>query len=534
MGSELLEQPTDTSSEQLSYEPRELPRDIARSLQAVVLEITPAGVHTVGMVNPQASLDYDAIIQALNLPRRLVRKRMVTTDEFEAVFRRRYNASEETEALEGWTQIGGRVEERASDIEWEYDEAHTPADRLDTEEGEQPKRVLDRLLRIMVQGAKFKASDIFFIHEGRTGTIKLKKDGVVLDEVIRLECSDYESMVNAALSRGNITSTDMDREFGNSKIHIRIDGKTTEYRLSSIPSVFGKSLCLRLNVNVITEMDKLGFFPSQIARIKRGLERTEGMICIAGPTGSGKSNTMQSMLFHLDDGSIIICQAGNPIEFVVPGWIQVSINDRERTWAATFDQFMRHAPNVITPGEVRTPEEAEQALKGASTGHLLMTTIHATSAAKAISRWQMLEVIPYELAEHTGMIISQRLPRLLCPACRIPDHEHQGEFLAHDKYYDLLHPNKCPNCLGRGYSGRTAIGEVLLVTPRVRQLILSQASSDEIELAAREEGMMTISEAAEVKISQGLTTRKEIKRVLGEMFAHDLTENEYSAMRRAA
>lgn len=512
---------------------KELPREMARTLQAVIMEVLDDGVHVVGMVNPQASLDYDAIIQALNLPRRLIRKKMITTDEFEAIYRKHFHASEETEALEGWNSIGGKVEERSQDVEWEYDESHTPADLSEGEEGT-VIRVLDRLLRILVQAAKMKASDIFLTHEGRTGTIKLKKDGMVLDEVIRLERTEFESMVNAALSRAHLTATDMDREFGNSKIHIRIEDKPTEYRLSSIPSVFGKSLCLRLNVNVITEMDRLGFFPSQITRIKRGLERTEGMICIAGPTGSGKSNTMQSMLFDIDNGSIIICQGGNPIEFVVPGWIQVPINKKERTWANTFDQFMRHAPNVISPGEVRTPEEAEQALKGAATGHLLMTTVHATSAAKAISRWQMLEVDPYELAEHTGMIISQRLPALLCPNCRIPDKEHHGEYIAHDKYYDLAHPNKCPHCLGRGYSGRTAIGEVLLVTPRIKKLMIERASSDEIERVAHEEGMMKINEAGELKIRQGLTTRKEIKRVLGELVIDDLMSNEYMELPRAA
>lgn len=511
------------------FQRKTLPRDVARATQSVVTSVdAETGVHTVGMVNPLASLAYDQIVGALGLPRRMVRRESISNDEYEKLYRAAYRTSESTEALEGWASIGARREDRidAQGIAWEYDEEEAAAELAAQDDG-QPLRILDTLLLILQQAAKLGASDIFLTHEGKTGTVKVKLDGRVSPDLIRYDRAMFESMVNAALSRARLTSTDMDREFGDAKLHVRLDGNLTEYRLSSIPSAFGKSLCLRLNVNVITNMERLGFFPSQIDWARRGLARTEGMVCIAGPTGSGKSNTMQSFLFYLDDGTIIICQAGNPIEFVVPGWIQVSINKRERTWTKTMEQFMRHAPNVISPGEVRTSEEAAMALNGAATGHLLMTTIHATSAAKALSRWQMLGVDPYELSEHTAMIVSQRLPAALCAHCRI---KVGDEYIAHDKYYNPTEPNTCPHCLGRGYSGRFAIGEIMLVTPRIKQLIAARASSDEIELAARQEGMMTIAEAGELNIRQGRTSRREIQRVLGQLSTEGLMQNEYTLL----
>lgn len=488
-----------------------LPRDAAWRYKAVVLAVADGNV-TVGMVNANRPLAFGEIVRTLGLARANVSRREITEADFLTLFDAHYKSAKDAEALAGWTTAEGAVPRgEDGEVEWEDDHNHdgdAPDNHPGVTQDGAPTRMLDKALAILKQASKLNASDIHFIPEGASGSVRLRIDGKISPHILRFPRRDFQAMVNTLITRARLSPDEMRRELGDSKVGVYVDAKLTEYRASFAPTVFGPSAVLRLNVNVITDVNALGFEPRQVGRLRQGCEVSEGMIVVAGPTGSGKSNTMESLLVDLDDGTKIIYQVGDPVEFVVAGRYQVSVTP-QLTWEKCYEKALRHNPNIISPGEVRNRVQAEQAFKGASTGHLLLTTVHADSAAGVVTRFRGLGVDPYYLAKSLTVIVAQRLLGILCRHCRVPDPSLPGAYTAA--------PRGCPRCLERGYFGRTAVGEVLLVTPAIKRLILSNAPEEEIEAAARAEGMMTMREAAERKVTDGTTSRDEVRRQLEEL-----------------
>lgn len=513
-------------STQMSALPREtdsnswpcLPRDAAWRYKAVVLSIASGNI-TVGMVNANRPLAFGEVVRTLGVPRGSVCRRDITEEEFGSYFDAHYKSVKEAEALAGWTNAEGAIVfGEGGEVEWEED--HYEGSDADggrqtggAEEGA-PTRMLDKALAILTQASKLNASDIHFIPEGASGSVRLRIDGKISPHILQFPRRDFQAMVNTLITRARLSPDEMRREVGDSKVGVYVDSRLTEYRASFAPTVFGPSAVLRLNVNVITDVNALGFEPQQVERLLRGCEVSEGMIVVAGPTGSGKSNTMESLLVKLDDGTKIIYQIGDPVEFVVPGRYQVSATP-QLTWEKCYEKALRHNPNIISPGEVRNRVQAEQAFKGASTGHLLLTTVHADSAAGVITRFRGLGVDPYYLAKSLTVVVAQRLLGILCRHCRVHDPSRPGAYAAA--------PRGCSHCLERGYFGRTAVGEILLVTPTIKRLILSNAPEEEIEATACSEGMTTMREAAERKVVEGTTSYDEVRRQLEELCAtpHD-------------
>lgn len=514
---------TDIASHEVGRGSRpSLPRDAAWRYKAVVLAVSDGSV-TVGMVNANRPLAFSEIVRTLGLPRAAVSRREITEEEFDAYFDSHYRSVKDAEALAGWTNAEGAVphgEDR--EVEWE-DDHHQDVETPESHPGGQPEgaptRMLDKALAILTQASKLNASDIHFIPEGSSGSVRLRIDGKISPHILRFPRRDFQAMVNTLITRARLSPDEMRRELGDSKVGVYVDSRLTEYRASFAPTVFGPSAVLRLNVNVITDMNALGFEPQQVSRLRRGCEVSEGMIVVAGPTGSGKSNTMESLLVDLDDGTKIVYQIGDPVEFVVPGRYQVSVTP-QLTWEKCYEKALRHNPNIISPGEVRNRVQAEQAFKGASTGHLLLTTVHADSAAGVITRFRGLGVDPYYLAKSLTVVVAQRLLGILCRHCRVPDPARPGTYAAA--------PRGCPQCLERGYFGRTAVGEVLLVTSAIKRLILGNAPEEEIEATARAEGMTPMREAAERRVTDGTTSRDEVHRQLEELCAapHDAIVNQ--------
>lgn len=509
------------TSEQISGPAREtdrgswpsLPRDAAWRYKAVVLAFFDGSV-TVGMVNANRPLAFGEVVRTLGVPRGSVSRREITEDEFIVHFDAHYRSVKDAEALAGWTNSEGAVPHgEDGEVEWEDDhdqDDDAPESPRGGPQDGAPTRMLDKALTILKQASKLNASDIHFIPEGMSGSVRLRIDGKISPHILRFPRRDFQAMVNTLITRARLSPDEMRRELGDSKVGVYVDSRLTEYRASFAPTVFGPSAVLRLNVNVITDVNALGFEPQQVGSLRRGCEVSEGMIVVAGPTGSGKSNTMESLLVDLDDGTKIIYQVGDPVEFVVPGRYQVSVTP-QLTWEKCYEKALRHNPNIISPGEVRNRVQAEQAFKGASTGHLLLTTVHADSAVGVITRFRGLGVDPYFLAKSLTVVVAQRLLGILCRRCRVPDPARPGAYTAA--------PRGCPQCLGRGYFGRTAVGEVLLVTLAIKRLILSNAPEEEIEAAARAEGMTTMREAAERRVADGTTSRDEVRRQLEELCA---------------
>lgn len=504
-----------------------LTREAAWRYKAVMLNVAGGNV-TVGMVNANRPLAFSELVRTLGVPRSSVSRREITEEEFDAYFDAHYKSAKDAEALAGWTSAEGAIlRGEDGEVEWEDDhvqDGDAPEGQPGGPQDGAPPRMLDKALAILKQASKLNASDIHFIPEGASGSVRLRIDGKISPHILQFPRRDFQAMVNTLITRARLSPDEMRREVGDSKVGVYVDSRLTEYRASFAPTVFGPSAVLRLNVNVITDVNALGFEPQQVARLLRGCEVSEGMIVVAGPTGSGKSNTMESLLVNLDDGTKIVYQIGDPVEFVVPGRYQVSVTT-QLTWEKCYEKALRHNPNIISPGEVRNRVQAEQAFKGASTGHLLLTTVHADSAAGVITRFRGLGVDPYYLAKSLTVVVAQRLLGSLCRHCRVPDPARPGAYAAA--------PRGCPQCLGRGYFGRTAVGEILLVTPPIKRLILGNAPEEEIEAAARAEGMTMMCEAAERRVADGTTSYDELRRQLEDLSAtpHDAFVIQVSAER---
>jgi type II secretory ATPase GspE/PulE/Tfp pilus assembly ATPase PilB-like protein len=492
----------------------ELPRTTAMESQSIIKGWSPDNQLIVGMVEPTNGPAFDSVVRALNLPRRQFERVKITPEEFNFEFNALYRSEGEAEALVDWNSFG-RLLTDSNSVQWAGEPGGDEDDDEETSTATAtPLRAartgnLDKALAILEQAQSLGASDIHFMPEGRMGSVRLRIDGSISPSFLSFKKKEFRAMVNTIITRAGLTPEDIQQEkCANSKVKVNANGKPTEYRASFVATEHGISAVLRLNVNVITDINRLGFEPEQTARLRLGIKRSKGIILMVGPTGSGKSNTMEAIITEMNDGTYIIYQIGDPIEFIVDGRYQVPVTNEEELGKA-YDQSMRHDPDIICPGEIRTAEQAFQAVKNAQTGHLVMSTLHAGSAAEAVSRLIGLNVDPFYLSDFLIMVIGQRLIPKLCIHCKIKDTANPGEYLINDE--------GCRYCLHRGVYDRQAICEIMLVTSAIKQLIRNRASTDDIEGTARGEGMLTMQEIAERKIKAGIVARQSVNMELGDL-----------------
>ena len=268
-------------------------------------------------------------------------------------------------------------------------------------------------------------------------------------------------------------------------------------RISSCPTINGEKLVLRLlpDTTSYTTLDKLGLQPDQLTLLLNILKKPQGLILVTGPTGSGKTATLYSMLEALNEPSRNIISIEDPVEITLDGINQVSINPRAGlSFAQALRAFLRQDPDVIMVGEIRDQETAEIALKAAQTGHLVLSTLHTNTVAQTLTRLVHMGIPPYLVAQCVQCVISQRLVRTCCPHC-------------HDNDTSL-----CPHCHD-GYLGRTGMFELLPIDKTLQQHLLNHADTATLE-AYQQQHWPTWSTIAPDLITQGLTTQVEIERVI--------------------
>lgn len=288
------------------------------------------------------------------------------------------------------------------------------------------------------------------------------------------------------------------------RFSVEIFGKAYDVRVSTVATPYGEDIVLRLLPKRRSSftLSSLGFLPEDQKRLETAFREPAGVVILAGPTGTGKSTTMVAGLCSLDLTSLKALTVENPIEHVVPLARQTQVNtEAGYTFEKAMRQFLRHDPDVILVGEVRDKPTALTAMTAALTGHLVLTTVHATTAAGVIARLRALEVDLLTMAETLVCIVSQRLVRMPCPACK-PD-EAGGE------------PPGCPACEGTGYKGRTVIYELLDFDAELKALVLGGAGTAELIASARQRGYRAMLDVGRIKVSMGQTTSAELRRVLG-------------------
>jgi len=306
------------------------------------------------------------------------------------------------------------------------------------------------------------------------------------------------------------------------RIQLRDQKRDVDLRVSSVPTIFGEKVVLRIldKRRTIAKLDNLGFHPDDLVKVKEAINRPHGIILVTGPTGSGKTTTLTAALRELNTPEKNILTLEDPVEYQIQGINQVMINEKAGlTFARGLRAFVRQDPNIIMVGEIRDGETAEIAVRSALTGHLVLSTIHTNDAVGSVSRLLDMGVEPFLIASTLVMVISQRLARTLCPKCKIPIDLGEGDptrialHLEGSGPITVYEAPGCSNCGGTGYKGRIALFEVFMVTPRIRQLIAQRASIQEITQEAIRAGMRTIQKDGCDKALQGLTSLAEVQRV---------------------
>jgi len=302
---------------------------------------------------------------------------------------------------------------------------------------------------------------------------------------------------------------------------VRVGDRFVDLRLSTLPTVFGEKVEIRLldRSQVILDLDGLGFEDQSLRVFRRGIHRPFGIVLVTGPSGSGKTTTLYSALTELNDIGVNIMTAENPVEYNLKGVNQVQMNPEVGlTFANALRAYLRQDPDIIMVGEIRDQETSEIAIRAALTGHLVLSTTHTNDAPSTINRLVDIGTEPYMLSTSLACVASQRLIRKICPECKTPVEiseeamEEAGippERLEGVTFYE---GTGCSACNNTGYKGRIGIFEVMPIDEEIRGLIETDANSIQIEEAAMKKGMVNLRESALRKLERGETTFEEVVR----------------------
>ena len=296
--------------------------------------------------------------------------------------------------------------------------------------------------------------------------------------------------------------------------------KSVDFRVSTLPTLFGESIVLRILDQSALNIDltRLGFETATFDMLKRCISRPYGLLLVTGPTGSGKTTTLYSLLNRLNKEDIKILTAEDPVEFNFKGINQVPVREEiGMTFAAALRAFLRQDPDIIMVGEIRDLETAEIAIKAAMTGHLVFATLHTNDCPSTIGRLQDIGIPAYLLAASVTMVLSQRLARRLCPECKTPVTGYDSHVLEMEGFSKkeipalrIMGPGGCSHCNGTGYRGRVGLYELMEVTDEVAKAISAQVTEDQLRKVAVQEGMVTLREAGIHKIKTGETSLDEV------------------------
>src|SRR5437879_1783426 len=310
---------------------------------------------------------------------------------------------------------------------------------------------------------------------------------------------------------------------GRIMIKYKAEGKKKEldFRVSTLPTLFGEKVVLRLldKEKLMLDMTNLGFEPESLVKFQRNISKPYGMVLVTGPTGSGKTNTLYSALQSLNTVDTNIMTAEDPVEFNLPGVNQVQMKEQiGLNFAAALRSFLRQDPNIILVGEIRDFETAEIAVKAALTGHLVLSTLHTNDAPSTISRLMNMGIEPFLVATSVNLICAQRLVRRICSNCKEPLEVPEQALLdagftpEEAKKTTVYYGKGCGTCNKNGYRGRVGLYEAMEVNDELRELILVGASALELRKKALDVGMITLRRSGLIKASAGLTTLEEVVR----------------------
>lgn len=408
------------------------------------------------------------------------------------------------------------------EVEIETEELDLSPEILAAEAGEGPIVKLANFL--IAEAVNLGASDIHIEPQEKKLIVRYRVDGVL--KVYH----DFPARVKDPLVARVKILSNLDiaekRRPQDGRIRTRVRGKKIDLRVSTVPTVYGEKVVMRIQeaeryLNV--RLEDLGFEPDDLEKFKRAIWTPWGMILVTGPTGSGKTTTLYAALMERNSPDVNIMTVEDPVEVSIPGLNQVQINEKIGvTFANVLRAFLRQDPDIILIGEIRDLETAEIGIRAALTGHLVFSTLHTNDAPSSITRLVDMGIEPFLVGSSVILIAAQRLVRKLCPRCkRVDDTPREAllrlgalKSLDEDVTIYKANPKGCDYCNGSGYKGRTAVYEILEVDEEMRKLIVKGATAEDIKDLARKKGMRTLYEAGMLKVRKGITSVAEVERVL--------------------
>lgn len=371
---------------------------------------------------------------------------------------------------------------------------------------------------------KSRASDIHIEPQEKRTRVRYRIDGVLYEKLV-LPKTVHEAVV----SRIKILSDmkiDERRVPQDGRFNFKMGDEEIDLRVSTLPAIHGEKVVMRLlkKTGGIPDLRELGLSGLALKNLEEAMIKPNGIVLVTGPTGSGKTTTLYSILSRINKTNINIVTLEDPVEYQIPGLNQVQVNPGAGlTFANGLRAFLRQDPNVILVGEIRDAETAGLAIQAALTGHLVFSTLHTNDAATAIPRLLDMDAESFLVSSVVDLVVGQRICRKLCNNCKeeyTPNeevtnniHTVLGSLLTVDTKLTLYHARGCKECNNNGYLGRVGIYEVLKVSDKIAKMIIAKTSSTDIESQAVTEGMMTMKQDGYLKAVHAVTTIEEVLRV---------------------
>jgi len=458
-----------------------------------------------------ALLDHARMLLGCEVEPRVARGATII-DAINSVYDRSLNEAE---------QVVGEME--AQDLDAAEQVLEEAQDLLDSGDEAPIIRLVNSLL---FRAAKERASDIHIEPMERELAVRFRIDGV-LHNIIKPPKRYQNSIISRVkiMAQLNIAEKRLPQD---GRIKIKLAGRDIDIRVSTIPTVHGESIVMRLldKSGTLLDLAEIGMNPGILKEMDELIRRSHGIILVTGPTGSGKTTTLYGALTRINTPEVKILTVEDPVEYQMKGINQMPINPKiGLTFASGLRSFLRQDPDIIMVGEIRDKETANIAIEASLTGHLVFSTVHTNDAAGAVTRLVEMGVEPFLVSSSLMAVMAQRLVRRVCQECREP-HEPTDEEIAklgmsRDRFRALgggvtYRAKGCPACGRAGYRGRTGIYELLVIDDDVRQLILKNVDSGTIKRKAIEKGMLTLLDDGALKVAQGQTTIAEVLSVTQE------------------
>lgn len=487
-----------------------LPHRIAASCRCLVLEITESAA-TVAMTNPLDLKALDEVSAALDR-------------DIDPVWASEVEILEKMQTVYGdITDVSGIIASATRDLEGsgvlieaqEQEEETTTNLEAPTSGDESP--IVQLANAIFVKAIRFRASDIHIEPARRSVRVRFRIDGV-LKEVMEIPREVHRAVVSRVkiLCGMDIAERRMPQD---GRCSLSTSEGEFDFRVNTYPSVHGEKVCVRIldKRKAKIELTQLGLEGDPLANLMRSAENSQGFVMISGPTGSGKTTTLYALLNYLNTSERHIITIEDPVEYQVDGIVQASVNKAAgMTFAGGLRAMLRQDPDIILVGECRDPETGSTAIEAALTGHLVLTSIHANDSAAAVTRLIEMGIEPFLVGASMSCSVAQRLLRANCPQCTTTYKPEEALLmrlgLPREQVY--YRGAGCEKCAQTGYRGRIGIYEVMPINARLRHMITSGATTQDLYAAALECGMLSLAEDAKTKVLRGLTSVEEVIRVV--------------------